>query len=206
MRDLPSVRLFLLIPILILTFAVSTGTAACGLQSSADERAEAERAMDAIGLEPGMVIGEAGAGGGRFTVYLAERVGETGRVFANDIVQRYLNRLERRMEGAGLNNVETVLGEIDDPLFPRGALEMVIMAHAFHDFEKPIEWLINLKPCLKPDAIVVNIDVDPALTGDHHHRPKDLVLRQFEQAGYQFVREENVLSDGYFILIFRAKE
>jgi len=34
--------------------------------------------MDAIGLKPGMIIGEVGAGRGRFTVRLAKRVGPQG--------------------------------------------------------------------------------------------------------------------------------
>jgi predicted methyltransferase len=41
--------------------------------------------MDVMGLKPGMVIGDIGAGMGRFTVWFADRVGESGRVYANDI-------------------------------------------------------------------------------------------------------------------------
>ena len=41
--------------------------------------------LDAAGVKPGMIIGEVGAGMGRFTVHLAVRVGETGKVYANDI-------------------------------------------------------------------------------------------------------------------------
>jgi len=44
-----------------------------------------DRIMDAIGVKPGMVIGEVGAGRGRFTVHLATRVGGEGKVYANDI-------------------------------------------------------------------------------------------------------------------------
>jgi len=34
--------------------------------------------MDSIGVKPGMIIGEAGAGRGYFTFYLAIRVGKKG--------------------------------------------------------------------------------------------------------------------------------
>ena len=52
--------------------------------------------MDAIGLEPGMVIGEVGAGRGRYAVQLAARVGETSKVYANDIDGVALQYLEYR--------------------------------------------------------------------------------------------------------------
>jgi predicted methyltransferase len=41
--------------------------------------------MEILGIRPRMVIGEVGAGHGRVTVHLAARVGEKGKVFANDI-------------------------------------------------------------------------------------------------------------------------
>ena len=44
-----------------------------------------EKVMDAIGVKPGMTIGEVGAGHGRYTVHLARRVGHRGKILANDI-------------------------------------------------------------------------------------------------------------------------
>ena len=43
------------------------------------ERQPPEKVMDAIGVKPGMVISEIGAGRGRYTVHLASRVGEEGK-------------------------------------------------------------------------------------------------------------------------------
>ncbi len=50
-----------------------------------DQTQPPEKVLDAIGLKPGMVVGEVGAGRGHYTVRLAERVGPRGRVCANDI-------------------------------------------------------------------------------------------------------------------------
>ena len=41
--------------------------------------------MEIIGVKPGMIIGEAGAGGGYFTFHLSRKVGKKGFIFANDI-------------------------------------------------------------------------------------------------------------------------
>src|SRR5580765_7506406 len=44
-----------------------------------------EAALDAIGIARGSVVADIGAGAGYFTWRLAERVGPTGKVYANDI-------------------------------------------------------------------------------------------------------------------------
>ncbi len=45
--------------------------------------------MDLAGIEPGMTVADIGAGNGYYTVRLAERVGEGGRVLAQDIAVAY---------------------------------------------------------------------------------------------------------------------
>lgn len=55
-----------------------------------------EKLMDAIGLKEGMTIADIGAGRGRMTVFFSLRVGESGRVFANDIDKDALKYLENR--------------------------------------------------------------------------------------------------------------
>ncbi len=102
-----------------------------------------------------MTLGEIGAGRGYFTVKLARAVGSTGRVLANDIDSGALASLERRCRREDLDNVETVLGEYEDPLFPDRALDMVFIVYAFHDIEEQVPLLENLAPSLRPGATVV---------------------------------------------------
>ncbi|MGB3862670.1 MAG: class I SAM-dependent methyltransferase [Candidatus Aminicenantaceae bacterium] len=163
-----------------------------------------QKVMDAIGVKPGMVIGEVGAGRGRYTVHLAMRVGETGKIFANDINERALGFLRERCERDGIENVETVLGKVDDPLFPKGTLDMVIMVWVYHHLDKPIEMMKNLIPSLKPGATVVIIDPDPEVEGEKDsHRPttKASVEQEVENAGFELIRVETFLpKDNIFIL------
>ena len=42
-----------------------------------------EEVMNTIGVKEGMVIGEFGAGYGRYTLHLATRVGKNGFIYAN---------------------------------------------------------------------------------------------------------------------------
>ena len=52
-----------------------------------------ERVLDAIGVRPGMTVAEIGAGRGRYAVQLAVRVGQTGKVYAEDIDGEALSTL-----------------------------------------------------------------------------------------------------------------
>jgi ubiquinone/menaquinone biosynthesis C-methylase UbiE len=55
-----------------------------------------EAIMDSVGVKPGMIIGEPGAGRGYLTFYLAKRVGDKGRIYANDIDKSSLDYTEMR--------------------------------------------------------------------------------------------------------------
>lgn len=169
----------------------------CIAQSSRDAEVQPERLMDAIGVKPGMVIGEAGAGEGYFTFKLSRRVGETGKVYANDIVQRVLNVIDRRCEREGLTNITTILGKVEDPLFPEGELDMVFMIAAFHDFEKKVEWLNNVKSCLKPGGTLVIVEMDPDKRGRGHSHlmTKEEILETVKKSGFKLDRIETFLSN-----------
>ncbi|MFC1628246.1 methyltransferase domain-containing protein [Gemmatimonadota bacterium] len=52
--------------------------------------------MDATGIQPGMTVAEIGAGRGRYIVQLAVRVGEKGKVYAEDINGPALQYCENR--------------------------------------------------------------------------------------------------------------
>ena len=55
-----------------------------------------DQVMDAIGIESGMTVAEIGAGRGRYIVQLAVRVGEQGKVYAEDIDGPALRYCENR--------------------------------------------------------------------------------------------------------------
>lgn len=164
-----------------------------------------DRAMDAIGLTAGMIVGEAGAGDGYFTLPMARRVGPTGVILANDISKRSLDSLERKAAGEHLANIRIVVGEVDDPLFPRRDLQMVVVVHAFHDFSRPVEWLVNLKKYLRPGATLAIIDRDPAQGAESHFWTKERIAGHAREAGYSLVKTVDDIS-AHLILVFTLPE
>jgi ubiquinone/menaquinone biosynthesis C-methylase UbiE len=144
-----------------------------------------DRVIEAIGVEPGMVIGEIGAGRGRYTVHLARKVGESGRIYANDISTSALDYLRACCERNGFGNVEIFVGEIADPKFPPGTLDMAFMISVCHHLAEPIALLKNTAPALKPAAtlVIVERDTDKSKTAPNTGTTRDVFLSQVVKVG-----------------------
>jgi ubiquinone/menaquinone biosynthesis C-methylase UbiE len=160
---------------------------------SRDSIEQPAKVMEAVGVKPGMAVGEVGAGRGYFTFWLAKGVGESGKVYANDIDRASLAALERRRDGEKAGNIETILGTVEDPGLPAGALDMVFIVNAFHDLEKPVELLANLLPALKAGGTVVIMDRDPARSGERHFLPRAKVEELVGRSVFELVRTETFL-------------
>ncbi len=160
-----------------------------------------DRAMDEIGIEPGMVVGEAGAGDGYFTLPLARRVGPAGQVYANDIDHHALAALADHARLAHLSNVHVVDGVVDDPRFPRRDLAVVVIVHAFHHFAHPVEWLVNARQYLRPGGTVAIIDLDPAQGASSHFLTRERILTDAEQADYEMTRLTDTVSRHLIIVL-----
>lgn len=192
--------------LILLILAVLLPQLKAGQNTYRDRELQPEKLMDTIGVKPGLIIGEGGAGQGYFTFKLADRIGPTGKIYANDISTRALSSIRSRCEREGVTNIETIQGEVDDPLFPKD-LDMIFMVAAFHDFEKPGLWLENAISSMKPEATLVIVEKDPErYTRDSgHHMTKDEILDTVKQADFELVRVEMFLERDN-IYIFRLKK
>jgi len=159
-----------------------------------------DQVMDAIGIKPGMVVAEIGAGHGRYVVQIAVRVGETGRVYAEDIDAASLRHLERRCERWGLERVDTILGDVADPRLPEGEMDVIFVISAYHHFEDPVALMRNARSSLKPDGVVA---IGEWLNATSPER----VESHMKAAGYKLERTETFLEkNNLYIYIFRIDE
>ena len=168
-----------------------------------NKRQPPEQVLKAIGIKPGMIIGEVGAGRGRYTVQIASRIGPTGMVYANDIEESYLEQLERRCADQGVTNVKIVQGGLTDTKLPPGALDMVIMVNVVHCLAEPVPLLRSIKKSLKPGGVIAIVEGSleklPEAAGEWF--PREKLLKIYKDAGYELVREETFLpSDNIYIL------
>jgi ubiquinone/menaquinone biosynthesis C-methylase UbiE len=185
-------------------------------EKTANARQPSAKVMDAAGIKPGMIIGEIGAGRGRYTVQLSGRVGAAGKIYANDIDSKALAYLAERCRRNRIDNIETVLGQVADPRFPKTGLDMIFMVWTYHMLEKPVDLLQSLAAYLKTGATVVMVEPVPAETEDEikevtartGRRPnsinvvtKESIERDAARAGFEIVLMDSSLTmDNIFIL------
>ena len=104
---------------------------------------------------------EVGAGRGSMAVWLAERVGRSGRVVATDIDVTYLERLDVRNLEARQHNI------LDDPLDPLepGSFDVVCSRlMLFHLVGRQEEAIRRMVLCLKPGGLLIDEDADWGMT------------------------------------------
>ncbi len=147
-----------------------------------------DKVLKAIEIEKGMVIGEIGAGRGRYSVILADAVGEKGLIYANDIDKEDLDYLGFRCERDEITNITIIRGKEKDPLLPDNVLDMIFIVNSYHHFSSPVELLQNAHPALKASGTLVIIEGVPERYGraSTHATPKEDLISQVKEAGYSF--------------------
>lgn len=171
-----------------------------------DERLQVNRVMDLLGISPGKAVADIGAGSGWFSVRAARRVTDTGSVYAVDINPEAIRYIDNRVKKEGLHNVKTILSKSDDPLLPPNAIDAVLLLKTYHEVEKPVALLQNLRKSLRAGAKVGVIDRNG--NGENHGVTRDIVIREAAAAGYGLLGQYDfVKGDGSdYFLVFTVKE
>src|SRR5277367_6178848 len=171
-----------------------------------DEKLQINRVMDILEITPGKTVADIGAGSGWFTVRAARRVTETGTVYAVDINPEATRYIDKRAQKEGLHNVKTVLSKSDDPQLPANQIDSVLLLKTYHEVDKPVDLLRNLRASLRPGAKVGIIDRNG--NGENHGLARDIVIKEASEAGYVLQSQYDfVKGDGMdYFLVFSAKD
>jgi len=170
------------------------------------ERAEwqkPEEVVAALGLEPGSVVADVGAGTGYFLAALAGAVAPGGKVFAIDTEIEMVRYLRKRADDENLAGVHAIRCEYDDAKIPEGIADRVLLVDTYHHIHDRPDYLRRLKGSLTPEGQVVVIDflkkdlpVGPPV---EHKMSRKAVIEEFEEAGYRLAAEEKFLPYQYFL-------
>lgn len=162
-----------------------------------DRLGEAKTVMDLAQIGAGSTVADIGAGEGYYTVRLAERVGKSGRVLAEDIDPGAIERLGRRVEQDRLDNVSIKTGTPEDPKLPANSFDRIFLIHMYHEVAEPYAFLWRLRPALRPGGSVIVVDRDGG--AGQHGLPPALLFCEFGAVGFrltEFVRKPEVT--GYY--------
>jgi ubiquinone/menaquinone biosynthesis C-methylase UbiE len=113
-----------------------------------------------VDVEEGMKIGEIGAGNGEFAVLMADKVGPSGFIYANEVDRSKVTKIRDMILSRNIENMIAIMGENDDALFPKSNLDMAIMVEVYHHIENTSIFFNNLKKYLTKNGRLVIIDPD----------------------------------------------
>jgi ubiquinone/menaquinone biosynthesis C-methylase UbiE len=176
--------------------------------------ADADRLIKALGIRPGMTISEIGAGAGEMTVPLARAVGESGRVYSNELSDRRLKEIASAAERAGLRNVVTVTGREDATGLPDACCDAIVMRDVYHHFANPAAMNVSLLKSLKPGGRLAILDfgpppgtesANPAQRGEdgQHGVTPPTVERELKAAGFEIVSTTEVAWRSFLLIAQR---
>jgi len=181
-----------------------------GPQRIASQKIDA--VLSKLDLKPGMVIADIGAGSGLFSRPLAKAVAPAGKVYAVDIQQDLLDHINQRDKAESIRNIQTVLGEYDDPKLPARNVDLAFINDVLHHIQHRAAYLKALGTYIKPGGRIAIIEMDKNdPKTPHRNQPELLVAREeilhwMSDAGFKLVQEHPDLFPGTKVfLVFGRK-
>jgi ubiquinone/menaquinone biosynthesis C-methylase UbiE len=177
-------------------------------RSERDEEEAPDVALNVLKIARGASVADIGAGSGFITERLSARVGQTGRVFANDVQPQMLQILARRLAARKITNVTLVQGTIDDPKLDPATVDLEIMVDVYHELSQPQAMLRHLREALKPGGRLVLLEYrkeDPTVPIKFEHKMSVAEAKmELEAEGFTLAKVDEALPRQH-ILIFTVK-
>jgi ubiquinone/menaquinone biosynthesis C-methylase UbiE len=149
--------------IIILFLAASTSRAqnpwkniySASAWEARDKWQRADELIRLLNITAGSHVADIGCHEGYMTFKLGKVVGDAGKVYAVDVDQSKLQKLDNRIGDMKLNNIQTIKGDYDNPKLPPGLLDAVIILDTYHEMDDHDEILQHVKTSLKTGGRLV---------------------------------------------------
>jgi SAM-dependent methyltransferase len=162
----------------------------------------------ALDIAAGQTIADIGAGGGYFTERFARVIGPGGRVYATDVQDVMIRKLQRRAEKRQLANVTVVHGTFEDPCLPAGSCDLAFFSSVYKEIDQRVDYMQKIRSALKPEGRVAILEY--RLDADAPGPPRDrrlaeaTVIAEMQAAGFIPIQSFDFLPREYF-LVFRGR-
>jgi ubiquinone/menaquinone biosynthesis C-methylase UbiE len=162
-----------------------------------------------LGLKPGDVVADVGAGAGVFSWPLARAVEPKGTVYAVEVDKGFLTHIERRASEQQITNVQPVLGKFEDPMIP-AKVDLAFMHDVLHHVANRAAYVKALASYLKPTGRIAIIELDATKPDSSHAKEPELQVTKeqlrdwMSAAGLEKVDDIQLFDDKWFVVYGRA--
>jgi ubiquinone/menaquinone biosynthesis C-methylase UbiE len=164
-----------------------------------------------LGLIPGMVVADFGAGVGNYALEMARTVGAGGKVYAIEVQKDLLERLAREAKSQHLLNLEVIWGNVEKPggtKLKDQAVSVVVMANVLFQTDAKYSMALEAKRILRTGGRVVLIDWSGSFGGIGPRADqvvsKDEAKRIFAEAGLQLQAEFSAGEHHYGLIFIKS--
>ncbi len=162
-----------------------------------------ERVVDALGLRPGDVACDVGAGTGYLALRMARAVGPEGAVYAIDVDSRMIEEIGKRIGESGIENVHPILSDARRGALPPRRCQVILVVNAYHHFPDGAGYLKRLAGRLAPGGRIVIVDFHkrelPVGPPPGHKISGTELAAEARRAGLEVARERRFLPYQYFL-------
>lgn len=156
----------------------------------------------ALPVEEDDAVADIGAGTGYFSFRVAERIPH-GVVYAVDIQQEMLDEIEHRKRDRGIDNIETLLGRIDDPGLSEKSVDLIFIVDAYHEFSHPREMGEAIYRALRPGGHLIVVEdrgEDNLHSASLHNMTEEQARKEITALGFRWLRTETFLPQQHFLV------
>jgi ubiquinone/menaquinone biosynthesis C-methylase UbiE len=121
--------------------------------------------IDEVGIKQGFKVLDYGCGPGGYVLPVSELIGETGKLYALDVLPVAIDMVKNIAKKNNLKNVETIISDCDTRL-PNDSIDVVLLYDTFHDLENQNAVLQEIHRVLKPNGTLS--------FSDHHMEEADI--------------------------------
>jgi 2-polyprenyl-3-methyl-5-hydroxy-6-metoxy-1,4-benzoquinol methylase len=169
-----------------------------------------DRVVASIGLSPGEMVADIGAGTGIFSVPMAREVAPEGMVLAVEVDAGFLPIIETKARENGVDNIRAVLGEFGDPKLPQN-VDVAFFHDVLHHIEQREAYIRALAQYMPVGSRIVVVDYDMNVEGvPHSNQPEMLigpeqVAAWMRAAGFEVSREIDMFEDKFFVVYTKRR-
>lgn len=168
-----------------------------------DEWQDPEKVIKMMGLNNGDVVADIGAGSGYFTRRFAKAVGPKGTAYGLDVEPPLVDYMKEDAKKLGLKNYMPRLAKMEDSGLEPQSIDVGFVCITYHHIANQVAYFRNFLKVLKKGGRIVVVEFYKKKISfgppPNHKTAKEVVIKEFKEAGYKLSRSLDILRYQYFL-------